>query len=98
MITEAENPISAKVGDKVSLRINSKRFLGSTMLVFGLPLLALFMGILAINVISDNQIFSLSVGFILFLLSFIPIKIYDKHLRKTNACSVTIVEIVEEKS
>ncbi|MGB9594984.1 MAG: SoxR reducing system RseC family protein [Candidatus Poribacteria bacterium] len=97
IITEAENPISAKVGDKVSLRINSKRFLGSFMLVFGLPLFALFIGVTIANTISKNQIFGLFIGLVLFFLSFIPIKIYDKHLRKTNACNITIVEVIEEK-
>lgn len=98
MLTEAENPISANVGDKVNLIINSKRFLGSFMLVFGLPLLALFIGVIIADIIFDNQIFSLSIGLVLFFLSFIPIKIYDSHLRKMNACSVTIVKVIEEKS
>lgn len=98
MITEAENPINAKVGDKVSLRINSKRFLGSSLLVFGLPLLALFIGVIITNIIVDNQVFSISIGILLFFLSFMPIKIYDRHLRKTNACSIIVVEIIEKKS
>ncbi len=98
MITEAENPIGAEIGDKVSLMINSNRLFGSSLLVFGLPLLSLFIGVITTNIIFGKQMLSLSIGLILFFLSFIPIKIYDRHLKKINACSVTIVEVIREKS
>jgi len=97
MTAEAENTIGAKIGDKVGLSVNSKMLLGSSLLVFGLPLLVLLISVILADLVFDNQIFSLSIGLALFFLSFIPIKIYDKHLRKTNVCGIKIVEIIEDK-
>jgi sigma-E factor negative regulatory protein RseC len=100
MTAEAENPIGAKVGDKVGLNLNSKKALTASLVVFGLPLLALCVGIIGTSFVigkmeyqNNSQTPSIIVGLVLFFLSFIPIKAYDKHLRKTNTCSITIIEV-----
>jgi sigma-E factor negative regulatory protein RseC len=102
MTAEAENPIDAKVGDKVGLNLNSKKALTASLVVFGLPLLALCIGIIGTSFVigkmeyqNNSQTPGIIVGLALFFLSFIPIKAYDKHLRKTNTCSITIVEIIK---
>ena len=99
MVAEAENPIGAKVGDTVSLGLDSKKALTASFVVFGLPLLALFIGVIATNFVTDrvgyqNQALSIIVGLIAFFLMFIPVKAYDKHLKKSGSCSITIVEIL----
>jgi len=94
MITEALNPIGANFGDIVSLKVNPKTALTATLIVFGLPLLALLAGVLIANRITDNQIYIMLVGFIMFLLTLIPVKIYDNHLKKGGVCSITITEIL----
>jgi sigma-E factor negative regulatory protein RseC len=99
MVAEAENPIGAKVGDTVSLGLDSKKALTASFVVFGLPLFALFIGVIATNFVIDrigyqNQILSIIIGLIAFFLMFIPVKAYDKHLKKSGACSITIVEIL----
>jgi len=101
MVAEAENPIGAKVGDTVSLGLDSKKALTASFVVFGLPLLALFIGVIATNFVTDrigyqNQALSIIVGLIAFSLMFIPVKAYDKHLKKSGACSITIVEIMKD--
>ena len=94
MITEALNPIGANVGDMVSLEVNPKTALTATLMVFGLPLLAMFVGVLIANRVTDSQIYIILAGFIMFLLTLIPVKIYDNHLRKMGTCSITITEIL----
>ena len=101
MVAEAENPIGAKVGDTVSLGLDSKKALTASFVVFGLPLLALFIGVIAMNFVTErvgyqNQILSIIVGLIAFFLMFIPVKAYDKYLKKSGACSITIVEIMKD--
>jgi len=103
MVAEAENPIGAKAGDTVSLELDSKKALIASFIVFGLPLLALFIGVLATSLITErigyqSQILSIIVGVIAFFLTFIPVKAYDRHLKKTGDCSITIVEILKSFS
>jgi len=104
MTAEAENPIDAKVGDKVGLNLNSKKALTASLVVFGLPLLALCIGVIGTSLVTgkmeyqnNSQIPSIVVGLALFFLSFIPVKAYDRHLRKTSTCSITIVEIIRNQ-
>jgi len=101
MVAEAENPVGAKAGDTVSLGLDSKKALIASFVVFGLPLLALFIGVIATNLVTErigyqNQTLSIIVGLIAFLLMFIPVKAYDRHLKKSGACSITIVEIIKD--
>ena len=101
MVAEAENTIGAKVGDMVSLGLDSKKALTASFVVFGLPLLALFIGVIATNFVTEqigyqNQALSIIVGLIAFFLMFIPVKAYDRHLKKSGACSITIVEIIKD--
>lgn len=100
MIAEAQNPINAKVGDSVRLEIDSKLALKAMTIVLGFPLLMLFLGVLVTNFLVrtvykiENQIISISVGMSLLMLSFIPIRIYEKRIRDSGYCSLTIVEVI----
>jgi len=103
MVTEAENPIGAKAGDTVSLGLNSKKALTATLVVFGLPLLALFIGVIVTSVVTkrigyQNQGLSIIVGMVAFLLTFIPVKAYDKQLKRSGSCSITVIEILSSSS
>lgn len=44
MAVEAHNSIGAEVGDRVTLTISSKKFLGSSFMVYIVPLVALLIG------------------------------------------------------
>lgn len=94
MVTEALNPIGANVGDMVRLEVNPKTALSASLMVFGLPLSAFFVGVLVANRLTDNQIYIMLVGFIMFLLTLIPVKAYDNYLKKSGVCSITITEII----
>lgn len=94
MITEAENPIGANLGDTVSLEINSKTALIATFVVFGLPLLMMFIGVFVADFIKKDQLLSIITGVIMLLLTLIPLKAYDKHLKRIGKCSITIIEVL----
>lgn len=100
MIAEAQNPLSAKVGDNVRLEMNSKLALKVMIIVLGFPLFMLFLGVSVTNFLMneiykvENQIISITVGMLLLILSFMPIKIYEKRIKNTGYCSLTIVEII----
>lgn len=103
MIASADNLVGAEAGDKVRLELNSKVVLSASIVAFGLPLLALLVGVIFGGIIADRigyqahrQVLSGGGGIILFLLTFIPVKMYDRHLKKISACSVSIVEILEK--
>ena len=75
MVTEAENPAGAQVGDKVRLQFNSRAALTAILIVFGLPLLALLLGVILTPVVAGqigyrdhSQLLSIGVGMVLFFL------------------------------
>lgn len=101
MIAEAQNLIGAKVGDNVRLELNSKLALKAILIVLGFPLLMLFLGVITANFLIskiykiENQIISISAGILLFLLAFIPVKIFEKRMKNSEYCSLKIIEILD---
>ncbi len=100
MIAEAQNPIGAKVGDNVRMELNSKLALKAIIITLGFPILMLLLGVIATNYLItqiykiESQIISIIVGILLLILSFIPVKIYEKRIKNSGYCSLTIVEII----
>jgi sigma-E factor negative regulatory protein RseC len=102
MVTEAENPAGAQAGDAVRLRYDPKGALTAVLVVFGLPLMALLLGVVLATTMADRmgyqgntELLSIGVGAILFFLAFIPIKAYDKYVKKSGSHSITVVGIVK---
>ena len=105
MISEAENEVGAQVGDRVRLATNDKVYLNSVLLVLGLPILGLLIGavvtsmILArINYPGNQQLLSLAVGAVLFLIAFIPARIYDRRMKKSGKCGLVVLQILDKAS
>lgn len=100
MIAEAQNPLGAKVGDNVRLELNSKLALRVILIVLGFPLLMLVLGVIVTNLLIstiygiESQIISITGGILLLILAFIPVKIYERHVKNSGHCSLTIVEII----
>lgn len=100
MIAEAQNPLGAKVGDNVRLELNSKLALRVILIVLGFPLLMLVLGVIATNLLIiaiygiESQIISITGGILLLILAFIPVKIYERRIKNSGHCSLTIVEII----
>jgi sigma-E factor negative regulatory protein RseC len=103
MVTEAENPAGAQAGDTVRLRYDPRGALTAVLVVFGLPLMALFLGVILATVMADRmsyqgrtELLSIGIGAILFFLTFIPIKAYDRYVKKSGPNSVTVVSILKK--
>ena len=102
MITQAENSVGAQVGDTVRLEFDPGAALTAALVVFGLPLLALLLGVILSTVVADrmgyqnrSQPLSIGVGAILFFLTFIPIRAYDRRIKKSVSHSIAVVEILK---
>lgn len=103
MIAEAENSAGARVGDTVRLEFNSGAAFTAILVVFGLPLLALLLGAILATVAAGQmgyerhkQLLGAGVGAILFLLTFIPIRMYDRRVRKSGSHNPAIVRILRK--
>ena len=53
MIAEVDNPINAKKGDSVLIEVSDKQAIKAGLLIFGLPLAALFIGVFGISKIAQ---------------------------------------------
>jgi len=105
MIAEAENSAGAQAGDIVRLEFNPRAALTAILVVFGLPLLALLFGVIITTALAErigyqnhNQLLSIGVGAILFFLTFIPIRAYDRHVKKSGSCNVAVVKILRKET
>ena len=102
MITQAENSAGAQVGDTVRLEFDPGAALTAALVVFGLPLLALLLGVILTTVVADrmgyqnrSQLLSIGVGAVLFFLTFIPIRAYDRRVKRTGSHNIAVVEILK---
>ena len=105
MVTEANNLAGARVGDAVRLEFNAKAALTASLAVFGIPLLALLLGVFLGSVIADQagyqehkQLLSIGVGAVLFLSSFILIRAYDRRVEKSESHGALVVEILKRST
>ena len=103
MISQAENLAGAQVGDTVRLEFDHRAALKAALIVFGLPLLALLLGAVLAAVVADqtgyqgrSELLSIGFGAILFLLTFFPIRAYDRHIKKSGSYNVAVVQILEK--
>ena len=102
MVTEAANPTGAQVGDKVRLAFNPRAALTASLITFGVPLLALLIGVILATVVADQmdyqgnrQLLSIGAGAILLVLSFIPLRAYDRHLKEGGTYNAVVTEVLE---
>ena len=101
MVTEAENSAGAQAGDTVRLEFNPRAALTAVLIVFGLPLAALLLGAIITAVVADmvgygdrSQLLSIAAGAILFFLTFIPIRAYDRRVKRSGSRNVAVAEIL----
>jgi sigma-E factor negative regulatory protein RseC len=102
MEIEALNPIKARVGQKVKIVMKPYTFLKGSLIVYGVPALALIIGaIIGKEVLSlyfkeaDPDILSSIFGFGAFIISFVVIKLWSRRLEKKVELKPVIEEIVE---
>lgn len=102
MEIEALNPIKARVGQKVRVVIKPYSYLKGSIIVYGIPALALIIGaILGKEFFSkfftgiDPDVVSAFFGFGAFAIFFLSIKIWSIKVEKRKALKPFIEEIIE---
>ena len=72
-----KNDIGLKIGDRVEITTDSKAVLKYIALVYGLPLIFLISGVVIGMLLKLKEMYSLLVGFVFMIVSFIFIKTID---------------------
>lgn len=72
-----KNDIGLKIGDRVEITTDSKAVLKYISLVYGLPLIFLISGVVIGMLLNLKEMYSLLVGFVFMIVSFIFIKTID---------------------
>jgi len=102
MVAEVDNPINAKKGDSVLIEVSDKQAIKAGLLVFGLPLAALFFGVFGVSKIAERIGFTNSsgviggiIGFVLFALVSVGVYFYSGHSKKNGHHSLKIIKILK---
>lgn len=102
MEIRALNPVNAHVGQKVKIVMKPYTYLKGSLIVYGIPAIALVIGaVLGKEVLSlyfvklDPDIVSAISGFITFAISFIAIKLWSSRTEKKVEVKPIIEEILE---
>lgn len=72
-----KNDIGLKIGDRIEITTDSKAVLKYIALVYGLPLIFLISGVVIGMLLNLKEMYSLLVGFVFMIVSFIFIKTID---------------------
>lgn len=99
LILAVNNPIGAKVGDKVCIQMPKDNILPSVYIVYIQPLLLVFIGAIIGYIISlyahkSSIGFEIVFGAIFFLISIIFIKVVDNKASKKKTNLATIIKII----
>ncbi len=100
---EAINRVRAKVGQKVRVEMKPYAYLKGSVIVYGLPALALVVGAVAGKELfsrffpgRDPDIVSAFFGFGAFALSFLMVKFWSMRIEKKTEYKPVVEEIIEE--
>ena len=101
---EAMNPIHAKVGQAVKVSIKPQVYLKGTMLVYGIPLVALIAGAIFGKNIGEtyfsgtnSDLIAAIAGFGALILSFLLIKVWTRSFETKTEYKPVIEEIIENQ-
>lgn len=72
-----KNDLGLKIGDRVEITTDSKAVLKYISLVYGLPLIFLISGVVIGMLLNLKEMYSLLVGFVFMIISFIIVKTVD---------------------
>lgn len=99
VIIDANNKIGAKIGQRVSFEVNETNVLSGAFIVFVMPIIVAFIGVICgrfiANYIGANtNVFQIAGGVIAFLLSLIFIKMFDKAATISEESKPAIIKIL----
>ncbi|HCG76735.1 MAG: hypothetical protein COZ37_00090 [bacterium (Candidatus Ratteibacteria) CG_4_10_14_3_um_filter_41_18] len=93
MVTEVEDPIGVKVGDKVRVEIPDKDFLKAASILYLLPVSGLIIGALIGS--KFNPRLGIFGGFIGLALSFVLVHYYDKRIASRRSLYSRITKVLK---
>ncbi len=102
-VLEAFNPGGLDFGDHVKIEIHEKKMIQGTLIIYGFPLLGLFIGFFIGNIISKligsisyKELTIAVTGFSVFFLSFFLIKYFYK--KNSKSLMATVIEKVDKNN
>ncbi|MCT8976006.1 SoxR reducing system RseC family protein [Clostridium sp. CX1] len=98
-VLDVENSLGAKPGQRVLFEIKEENMLKAAFVVYILPLIAIFLGVLLGGWISEEtggslRLFQIGGGIIAFILAFIYIKVFDKLAHNNEKMKPVITRIL----
>lgn len=99
MVTEVEDPIGVKVGDRVKVEIPDRDFLKAAFVLYLLPISGLIIGALIGSKFNPQKTGILGIigGVIGFILSFVFIHYYDRKIGRQKSFRHRITKILKGK-
>ena len=99
LILEANNEIGAKPGQRIILEIKETNVLRAAFIVFILPLIALFIGVMLGGIIGqyigvNKFMFQVICGVVIFALSIVVVKYFDKASAANEKSKPVIIRIL----
>ena len=85
----AKNDAGAKPGDKVVVESSTKKLLGVVALVYVLPIVCVLRGYFLSEGLAEGWRYAIAIGAA--ALAFLPSVAYDRHAKKTEALTYTVV-------
>ncbi|MBP2033716.1 sigma-E factor negative regulatory protein RseC [Clostridium algifaecis] len=98
-VVNAKNPIGAKPGQHVMFEIEQTNMLKAAFVVYILPIIAILLGVFIGTVLADKiggneKTFQIVGGIVLFVLSLLYVKIFDKSTGKKQSMKPVIKRIL----
>ena len=89
---KAKNLAGAQPGQKVVVESSTKKLLGVVALVYLLPVVLFLLGYFLSEGLAEGVRYAIAIGAA--ALAMIPIVLYDRHARRTDALTYTILRLI----
>ncbi len=89
---KAKNKAGAQPGQKVIVESSTRKLLGVVALVYMLPVVLFLLGYFLSGGLSENVRYAIAI--IAAILALVPIAVYDRHARRTDALTYTILRLI----
>jgi sigma-E factor negative regulatory protein RseC len=101
LILDARNDLGAKPGQRVAIEVREVNMLKAAFIVYILPLIAIFIGVVAGGTFAENSgyqplWFQIIGGTVAFILSVVYIKFFDSAARSDVKMQPTIIRILSD--
>ena len=89
---KAKNLVGAQPGQKVIVESSTKKLLGIVALVYMLPVVLFLLGYFLSEGLGEGVRYAIAIGAA--ALTMVPIVLYDRHARRTDALTYTILRLL----